>query len=69
MLFTYKCEDGHTTERIRRYENRKLHSTCKVCSKEAYYIQEFSLKSQSFGFDDKRWDMREKKRMNGVNHV
>lgn len=69
MLFTYKCEDGHITERLRRYENRKLHSVCKVCNKEAYHIQEFSLKSRSFGITDKKWDMREKKRLNGASYV
>lgn len=68
MLFTYECEEGHKTERLRDYESRKFATTCKTCSRDAYHVQEFSTKSQSFGFADRRWDMREKKRL-GVNHV
>ena len=62
MLFTYRCDKGHSTERLRNYSNRKLPSNCGTCNEVAKFVQEFSTKSQSFGFFERHWDMREKKR-------
>lgn len=68
-MYSYVCDDGHTSEHIVKYDERELDQECSECGKPAHYNHSFCTNFtfgenyNSFHADRHRWNLRENKRL------
>lgn len=66
MIYTYKCKEGHETDKLRKLSNREEDAECDACGEVAEYTSTYPTgrtgSTVSFGFEDRVFAMREEKR-------